>query len=68
MAGVQVFKPEKIDVSMDSTDIGAKFDLANLAKGWFRSILIFTNRFYYKKEGHALFLTSHIVTETKKHL
>ena len=32
MAGVQVFKPEKIDVSVDSVDIAGKFDLANLAK------------------------------------
>lgn len=32
MAGVQVFKPEKLDVSVDSVDIAGKFDLANLAK------------------------------------
>ena len=32
MAGVQVFKPEKIDVTVDSIDIDGKFDLANLAK------------------------------------
>jgi ATP-dependent RNA helicase DDX46/PRP5 len=32
MAGVQVFKPEKMDVNVDSVDIAGKFDLANLAK------------------------------------
>merc|ERR1711953_556698 len=32
MAGVQVFKPEKLDVNVDSVDIAGKFDLANLAK------------------------------------